>query len=202
MSARVSIRLADPVRDAERILRIYAPYIEKTAITFETAVPDAAAFEARVRTIVEQFPYLVLELDGEMIGYAYAHRQAERAAFDWNAELSIYLKEGFTGRGLGAPLYRLLEELLEMQGYVNFYGVITASNTGSVAMHAKMGYRIVGHHEKTGWKFGQWHDTVWLHRRVHEGVPGEIVPIHALDGGQVRRKIESAQKKIEEKINM
>ena len=95
MSARVSVRLADPVRDAERILRIYAPYIEKTAITFETVVPEASAFEARVRGIAAQFPYLVLELDGEMIGYAYAHRQAERASFDWNAELSIYLKEGF-----------------------------------------------------------------------------------------------------------
>jgi len=202
MNTRVNIRFADPAADAEKILAIYAPYIEKTAITFETVVPDAAAFEVRVRSIAAQFPYLVMELDGEMIGYAYAHRQAERAAFDWNAELSIYLKEGFTGRGLGMPLYRLLEELLAMQGYVNFYGVITGSNAGSIAMHEKMGYRIIGRHEKTGFKFGQWHDTLWLHRRVHDGVPGAIVPIHALDGGAVRREIESAQEKIEEKLNM
>jgi len=202
MSKRVTIRFADPKKDAAAILEIYAPYIEKTAITFEVEVPSKEAFERRVREIAAQFPYLVMELDGEMIGYAYAHRQAERAAFGWNAELSIYLKEGFTGRGLGRPLYALLEELLSMQGYVNFYGVITGSNAGSIAMHEKMGYALIGRHALTGWKFGQWHDTVWLHKRVHDGAPGEIVSIHALDGAQVREKIEAAEKKIEKRLNM
>lgn len=199
---RVNIRLADPKRDAAAILALYAPYIEKTAITFEKEVPSGESFERRVEEIAAAFPYLLLEVDGELAGYAYAHRQAERAAFDWNAELSIYLKESFTGRGIGRPLYRLLEELLEMQGYVNFFGVITASNAGSVAMHAKMGYKVIGLHERTGWKFGQWHDTVWMHRRVQEGAPGPIVPVHALDGEKVRERIESAQKKIEEKLKM
>ena len=202
MSNRVVIRFADPARDAQRILALYAPYIEKTAITFEIEVPSQESFARRVEEIAAQFPYLLLEIDGELIGYAYAHRQAERAAFAWNAELSIYLKEGFTGRGLGMPLYRLLEELLEMQGYVNFYGVITASNTGSVAMHAKMGYKIVGLHERTGWKFGGWHDTVWLHKRIREGEPREIRSVHALDEEKVREKTEAVRKKIENKLKM
>lgn len=199
---KVNIRLADPKRDAAAILSVYAPYIEKTAVTFEYDVPNAAAFEQRVAQIAGEFPYLLLELDGELAGYAYAHRQAERAAFGWNAELSIYLKEGFTGRGVGVPLYSLLEELLAMQGYVNFYGVITDSNAGSIAMHEKMGYRIVGRHEKTGYKFGQWHDTVWLHKRIKDGAPGVIIPVHMLEADKVRDKIESAQKKIEEKVKM
>ena len=163
----VVIRFADPACDARAILDVYAPYIEKTAITFETEVPTLKSFKQRVKDIAAHFPYLLLEVDGELAGYAYAHRQAERAAFAWNAELSIYLKESFAGRGLGRELYSLLEELLSMQGYVNFYGVITGSNAVSIALHEKMGYRIIGRHEHTGFKFGQWHDTVWLHKRCY-----------------------------------
>ena len=202
MGKHVNIRFADPVRDAAAILAVYAPYIEKTAITFETEVPSLERFTQRVADISAQFPYLLLEADGEVIGYAYAHRQAERAAFAWNAELSIYIKEGFTGKGLGRPLYSLLEELLAMQGYVNFYGVITGSNTGSIALHEHMGYRLIGRHERTGWKFGQWHDTVWLHRRVHEGEPGAMITVHELDSRAVHEKIACAQRKIEEKLNL
>ena len=96
MSAR--IRFADPARDAAGILAVYAPYIRETAITFETEVPALAAFERRVAEIGADFPYLVLEVDGELAGYAYAHRQAERAAYAWNAELSIYLAGKWRGK--------------------------------------------------------------------------------------------------------
>ena len=200
MSAR--IRFADPERDAAGILAVYAPYIRETAITFETEVPALPAFAQRVAGICAEFPYLVLEVDGELAGYAYAHRQAERAAYAWNAELSIYLAGKWRGRGLGAPLYRLLERLLTMQGYVNLYGVITASNAGSIRLHEKLGYRQTGLHEKTGWKFGQWHDVAWLHKRVREGEPGTILPLSALDPAQVEREIAAAQREIEEKLKM
>lgn len=200
MSAR--IRFADPARDAAGILAVYAPYIRETAVTFETEVPALDAFTARVAGICADFPYLVLEVDGELAGYAYAHRQAERAAYAWNAELSIYLAGKWRGRGLGAPLYRLLERLLTMQGYVNLYGVITASNAGSIAMHEKLGYRHTGLHERTGWKFGQWHDVAWLHKRVREGEPGMLLPLSALDPAKVAREIAAAQREIEEKLKM
>ena len=200
MSAR--IRFADPARDAAGILAVYAPYIRETAVTFETEVPAPDAFTARVAGICADFPYLVLEVDGELAGYAYAHRQAERAAYAWNAELFIYLAGKWRGRGLGAPLYRLLERLLTMQGYVNLYGVITAINAGSIRLHEKLGYRQTGLHEKTGWKFGQWHDVAWLHKRVREGEPGTILPLSALDPAQVEREIAAAQREIEEKLKM
>ena len=196
------MRFADPARDAAGILAVYAPYIRETAVTFETEVPAPDAFTARVAGICADFPYLVLEVDGELAGYAYAHRQAERAAYAWNAELSIYLAGKWRGRGLGAPLYRLLERLLTMQGYVNLYGVITASNAGSIRLHEKLGYRQTGLHEKTGWKFGQWHDVAWLHKRVREGEPGTILPLSALDPAQVEREIAAAQREIEEKLKM
>lgn len=197
MNAR--IRFADAARDAQALLEIYAPYIERTAITFETAVPSVQEYAARIEAIAAQFPYLVLEVDGEIAGYAYAHRQAERAAFDWNAELSIYLKEDFSGRGIGKPLYGLLEALLEMQGYVSLFGVITGDNAVSIAMHEKMGYRQIAVHEKTGWKFGRWHDTVWMHRRTYEGAPRAIVPVHVLDEQEVALLIAETEKKLSEK---
>jgi len=195
----MNIRFAEPARDAAALLAIYRPYIEKTAITFEKVVPSVQDYEKRIAEISQQFPYLVLEENREIVGYAYAHRQAERAAFDWNAELSIYLKESCCGRGLGRPLYALLETLLAMQGYVNFYGVITGSNAGSIAMHEKMGYRRIAVHERTGWKLGAWHDTVWLHKRVRDGEPGTIVPVHALDAKDVQRLMEKTEKMLSEK---
>ncbi|MBR5561319.1 MAG: N-acetyltransferase [Clostridia bacterium] len=198
MNKRVNIRFTDPARDAADILALYAPYIEKTAITFETEVPSKESFTRRVMDIAAEFPYLLLEVGGELAGYAYAHRQAERAAFGWNAELSIYLKESFTGRGLGKLLYRLLEQLLEMQGYINFYGVITADNAGSIALHEKMGYKIIGTHERTGYKFGEWHGVVWMHRRAHENAPRAIIRVHELDRAAVEEKMENTRKKIEE----
>ena len=198
----VRIRFADPARDAAGILAVYAPYIRETAVTFETEVPALPAFAQRVAGISAEFPYLVLEVDGELAGYAYAHRQAERAAYAWNAELSIYLAGKWCGKGLGAPLYRLLESLLAMQGYVNLYGVITASNAGSIRLHERLGYRRIGLHERTGWKFGRWHDVAWLHKRVREGEPGAILPVSALDSAQTAREIAAAQREIEEKLKM
>lgn len=199
---RITIRQAQPQRDAEKLLAIYAPYIETTAITFEKDVPDVKDYAARIAGIAGAFPYLVLEADGEIVGYAYAHRQAERAAFDWNAELSIYMRADMRGRGAGAPLYALLEQMLLLQGYVNLYGVITGSNAGSIAMHEKMGYKKIAVHEKTGFKFGAWHDTVWMHKRLSEGDPREIVRFDALCADEVRQLIQKTEKKIEEKMNM
>ena len=195
--SRVTVRFAEPERDAEAILRIYAPYIVETAITFETEIPSRAEFETRMRGIAGEFPYLVMEIDGEPVGYAYAHRQAERAAYAWNAELSIYLAKAWRHRGLGRPLYALLMELLEMQGYVNLYAVITAENEASIAMHRRMGFCEIGLHERTGYKLGRWHDVVWMARRTREGEPGRLLPVGELEEHSVHRLMEEAQNEME-----
>ena len=90
--------------DAESLLKIYEPYITNTTITFEYDVPTAEAFADRIRETAAAFPYLVCECDGVIMGYAYAHRIRERAAYDWDAELSIYLAQGTHGpaRAAGA----------------------------------------------------------------------------------------------------
>ena len=200
--SRVRIRAAEAEQDAPRILAVYAPYILRTAVTFEEEVPTAGAFTQRVRAIAAEFPYILLEIDGELAGYAYAHRQAERAAYRYNAELSIYLAPQWTGRGLGGPLYALLLRLLGMQGYLNFYALITASNAGSVAFHERMGFARVGLHPRTGYKFGAWHDVLWLCRAQQADAPGEIRPVRALDAAQVARETARAEAEIEEKLRM
>ena len=198
---RVTLRLADPARDAAGVLAVYAPYIEHTAVTFETEVPDEASFRQRMERIAEGFPYLILEIDGEIAGYAYAQREAERAAYAWNAELSIYLAEEWTGHGLGKPLYALLIDLLAMQGYINLYADITGSNAGSIAMHRSMGFEQIGRHVKTGYKFGKWHDTVWLCRRLREGAPGALCTVKGLDRQRVRTRMDAAQAELACRLN-
>lgn len=195
--SRVTVRFAEPERDAAAILRIYAPYIVETAVTFETEIPSEPEFEERVRGIAKQFPYLVVEIDGEIVGYAYAHRQAERAAYAWNAELSIYLAQAWRHKGLGMLLYALLIELLTMQGYVNLYAVITAENEASVAMHHKMGFREIGLHERTGFKFGCWHDVVWMARRTGEGAPGKLLAVDELEMQRVHVLMKRTGDKLE-----
>ena len=99
--------------DAESLLKIYEPYITNTTITFEYDVPTAEAFADRIRETAAAFPYLVCEQDGMIMGYAYAHRIRERAAYDWDAELSIYLAQGTHGHGVGTTVLACLIDLLE-----------------------------------------------------------------------------------------
>ena len=106
--------------DAQAIQAIYAPYVEKTAITFEYEVPSVQEFEKRISKTIEKYPYLVAEENGQVLGYAYASNYYARTAYDWTTELSIYLHEDARGRGLGSQLYDALEKELEKRGYLRF----------------------------------------------------------------------------------
>ena len=128
------LRLAG-VSDAPALLGIYAQYMD-TPVTFEYALPSPEAFAARVRDILTFYPYLVWEEDGRILGYAYAHRQAERAAFDWNAELSVYLDRAAVGRGAGRRLYGALMELLTMQGVLTAHALVTSPNPASLPLNS------------------------------------------------------------------
>ena len=98
----ITIRPAN-LADAQAIQAIYAPYVEKTAITFEYEVPSVQEFEKRISNTIERYPYLVAEEDGQVLGYAYASTYYARTAYDWTTELSIYLNEDARGRGFGEP---------------------------------------------------------------------------------------------------
>ena len=160
------IRVAEE-RDVVPILDIYAPYVRETTITFEYEVPTPEAFLARFEGITRDFPWLVWEEAGAVLGYAYASRPFERAAYAWCAEPSIYLRRDARGRGAGKRLYAVLENLLQAMGYVVSFAIITGENAPSLAFHRANGYVLCGKMIKCGQKFGRWLDVCWLEKRLN-----------------------------------
>ena len=161
----MSVRIAK-MEDIPNILRIYAPYVEKTAYTFEYTVPTVEEFTKRFQNITKQFPWLVWEEEGAILGYAYACAPFERAAFSWCAEPAIYLLPEARGRGIGRALYEVLENYLKQQGYVVSYALITTSNAGSVAFHEAMGYERTAFLPDCGYKLQGWHGIIWMEKRL------------------------------------
>jgi len=159
------------VQDVPVMLDIYRPYILDTAITFEYEVPTFEEFEARFRNVTERFPWLVWEENGMVLGYAYASPFKTRAAYQWDADLSIYLREDCRGKGIGKALYSELENRLRDLGYHVLYGVVTSANEASCRFHEALGYRPIATFERTGVKFGRWYGITWYEKRIREGVP-------------------------------
>lgn len=164
------IRFAE-IQDIPYILDIYKPFILDTAITFEYDVPTLAEFEARFLSVIQQCPWLVWEENGAILGYAYAHRAFERAAYQWAADLAIYLAPKAQGKGIGKALYTALEQLLSMQGYCLAYGVVTSANEKSCAFHEALGYEKRAEFPNCGCKFGNWYGTIWYEKRLRGGIP-------------------------------
>ena len=174
------IRMAE-VKDAANLLAIYRDYIP-TTITFEYETPSEEEFASRVRRVLEEYPYLLWEEEGKVLGYAYAHRAQERAAYQWNAELSVYVAKDAHGRGIGKALYCALLELLEVQGVRNVYGVITGENRKSVEFHRNLGFTEAGVWHRTGFKNGKWLDVVWMEKRFGgDDAPVPMRPIAQID---------------------
>ncbi len=169
--------------DSPELLSVYAPYVTDTVVTFEYEAPSEAAFRQRVADIIDQYPYLVAVENGRVIGYAYAHRARERAAYDWFAELSVYVRSGHSGQGIGTALYSALIPLLKLQNIQHLTAVISAPNAPSEALHQKMGFSYAGIHKRSGYKLGQWRDTLFLDLPVgsHAVPPPPFIPFSRLD---------------------
>ena len=159
------IRIATEA-DVPAILAIYAPYVTDTTITFEYDVPTLEAFYNRFQMITVDFPWIVWEENGEILGYAYACRPFERTAYSWCAEPSIYLKPEAQGKGIGRRLYQALEELLKLQGYRILLALITGENHGSLRFHEKLGYRSAGELIGCGYKFEKWLSVFWMEKQL------------------------------------
>ena len=188
----MQLRFAVP-SDAAALLRIYAEYIE-TSITFEYVLPSEAEFAARIAAISAEYPYLAL-FDGDTpAAYAYAHRAQERAAYGWNAELSIYIAKAYARHGLGRLLYEALMELLRRQGVKTVYGVVTSPNPPSEALHQAMGFHVAARFRDAGWKDGAWHDVTWFEREIapHDGAPQPLRPVNAIGADEVLQVCEQA----------
>lgn len=173
--------------DVPALLSIYAHYIP-TNITFEYVLPSPEEFARRVSSISEVYPYLVAGEKGNALGYAYAHRIAERAAYGWGAELSIYLHPDAAGRGLGKRLYQALMDLLRLQGVRTVYGLVASPNPSSERLHASMGFDLMGVQRNAGYKNGSWIDLLWFEKAIapYTPEPAPLVPAGKLPGEQVR----------------
>ena len=179
----IEIRMAVP-EDAERLLEIYAYYVEKTAISFEYEVPSLEEFEGRIKRIRKRYPYLAAVQNGKIIGYAYASNFINRRAYDWSAELTIYLDPSVRKCGVGRKLYEELERELKKMGILNLYACIGYPEEedeyltkNSAQFHEHMGFRLAGKFYKCGHKFGRWYHMIWMEKIIgeHEESGGDSI---------------------------
>lgn len=183
------IRLAT-IEDAKELLEIYRYYVEHTAITFEYETPSVEEFQQRIKKTLKRYPYLVVEEEGKILGYAYASPFKERAAYDWSVETTIYVNKDKKQSGIGKKLYLALEEILKNQHVINLDACITDPaiedeyvTKNSVEYHRHLGYHMVGKFYKSGYKFGRWYDMVWMEKYIgkHADSPEPFIPFSKLD---------------------
>lgn len=169
----VTIRRAS-ASDYPRLLEIYTPYVEKTAVTFDYVAPTGEEFSAKLDHLAQRYPVLVAEDRlSRPVGFAYASQFKDKAAYDWAVETTIYLHEDERGRGVGRQLYGALERALSAQGVLNLNACIAIPATGSVdehltldsvRFHEALGYRLVGEFRQCGYKFDRWYSMVWMEK--------------------------------------
>jgi phosphinothricin acetyltransferase len=157
----MSVRPADPERDAAACAEIYAPFVLDSAVSFEELPPSAAEMADRMRELAPRYPWLIAERDGAVAGYAYAAQHRERAAYRWAADVTVYVDARSRRQGVGRALYGALLPMLAAQGFRAACAGITLPNDASVALHEGFGFELVGVHRAIGWKIGAWRDVGW-----------------------------------------
>ncbi len=168
----ISIRTASE-SDAAAVAKIYKPYVETTAITFEYDAPDMEEMKKRIQTVKQHWPYLVAVEDGKVLGYAYASSLKSRPAYYPSVETSIYVDASHHQAGVGRALYTELEKELAKQDVTNLYACIAAPkgedlylNEDSIHFHTHMGYQIVGRFHNCALKFNRPYDVVWMEKII------------------------------------
>ena len=161
--------------DAGSLLKIYSYYVENTAISFEYVAPSLDEFSKRISSTLEKYPYIVLEDDGLIRGYAYAGAFHSRAAYAHCCEVTIYLDYDSKGNGYGKALYEALEKALKKMGIINLYACIADPEVedeyltkNSECFHQHIGYTKVGEFHKCGYKFGRWYNMIWMEKMIGE----------------------------------
>jgi len=145
--------------DAGAICDIYNPYIKNTIITFEEEPVSTEEMENRILKVTSSLPWLVYEMNGNVIGYAYADQWKSRSAYRYAVESTIYVNPRFTGQGIGRQLYESLIPELRRRSLHGVIGVIALPNPASIAFHEKMGFEKAAHFKEVGWKFNKWIDV-------------------------------------------
>ncbi len=162
--------------DAAQILDIYSPIVQHTAVSFEYEIPEVDEFEDRIERISKFYPYLVWEVQREILAFCYATRFRSRAAYDWIAESAIYVSEKVRGQGIGQKLYAKLFECLRAQGVVSVVGVVRP-NEASVQFHEALGFKKVGIIPFGGYKLDRWHEAGIWQLILQDPVPTRPRPV-------------------------
>jgi phosphinothricin acetyltransferase len=157
--------------DASACSLIYRPYVTDTAISFESVPPSPAEMSARIAAATATHAWLVAEIDGQVIGYAYGGPFAAREAYRWSCEVSIYLETGRRRTGAGRALYEALLPRLIERGFRVAVAKMTMPNDASLGLHAAMGFAEVGVHRRIGFKNGAWHDVAIVQLELGTAVP-------------------------------
>jgi phosphinothricin acetyltransferase len=181
----VRIRSARP-SDGDAIAAIYRPAVDGSVISFELEAPTADVMAQRIAETTRAYPWLVCEVDGVVAGYAYASRHAERAAYRWTVNVSVYIAPAFHRRGIGRGLYLSLFAILEAQRYRLACAGITLPNAASVGLHESMGFVPVGVYRRVGYKLGAWRDVGWWQRPLAADDGRALSEPIDLDAVQVR----------------
>lgn len=171
MSAQITFAKAE---DAPAIAKLYAPFVENTAVSFETTPPSADEMAKRIEGLASaQLPWLVMKNDHRLLGYAYAAKHRDREAYQWSVESSAYVDESVRRSSVGRNLYNALFDTLKRQGYQNVYAGTTLPNDASIAFHKSFGFREIGVYREVGYKLGKWHDVAWWYLRIgsHDANP-------------------------------
>jgi L-amino acid N-acyltransferase YncA len=162
--------------DAAPCAAIYAPYVADTTVSFEDEPPSAEEIGRRIALARQRHAWLVLEEDGEVVGYAYAAPVKERAAYRWSCEVSVYLAHGRGGAGRGRALYEALFARLADRGYRQVIAGMTLPNDASAGLHRALGFEPIGVQRRIGWKHGAWRDVAWVQRSLtdDDGPPAPL----------------------------
>lgn len=149
------------IDDVNQITDIYNYYILNTTVTFEKTPVSNDIIEERIAQIQVKYPWLVLENEGQIQGFAYATEWKPRGAYRHSVESTVYLRNGESGRGYGSELYSELINLLKNLKVHTVIGGISQPNEDSIALHEKFGYKKVAHFKEVGHKFDQWVDVAY-----------------------------------------
>jgi L-amino acid N-acyltransferase YncA len=153
--------------DAAQIAEIYNHYVLTSVITFEEATVIASEMATRIAEVQSiAFPWLVVQKDGLIAGFAYGNKWKTRAAYKFAAEVTVYIRSGFGASGLGSALYAELLPTLKARQLHTAIGGIALPNEASVRLHEKQGFRKVAHFEEVGFKLNRWVDVAYWQKKL------------------------------------
>ncbi len=162
-------------KDIPKLINIYSPYVTNTAVTFEYTVPSVCELFKRIKRIKRKYPYILIEENGDIKGYAYAAAFKGRDAYKFSVEVSIYVDKNERGKGYGKLLYLELEKRLKANNILNLYACIASVqrkdeylSDDSIKFHEHLGYKLIGTFHNCGYKFNRWYDMVWMEKIIGE----------------------------------